>query len=175
MDYRYTYKDNSLYCREFQQAAILFSNNSLDEAAHLFQLAYESVNLSDLYHNKYASFCGLLRVLRGDYGGLTLCRDAARSEYFDGDVFLNLARAERLLSSRKKAVAAINQGLSIDKNHPGLLKMQKELGVRQRNPIPVLSRQNYLNCMIGKILRKKNTPVAEPFLRLPENNKKIRK
>ena len=95
----YVYKDYSLYSDEFLSGISCLKVSSLTEAQRLFQLAYESVNNSDVYHNKYSSFCGLLRVLHGDPGGLILCRDAARSECLDGDVFLNLARAEWILST----------------------------------------------------------------------------
>ena len=100
----------------------------------------------------------MLRVIQGDYGGLHLCRDAARSEYHDGDVFLNLARAEWFLKNRRRTIAAISCGLSIDKTHRGLRKMRKELGVRRRNPLPVLDRANCFNTMLGKIMRKKTQP-----------------
>lgn len=156
MSYEYVYKDNTLYCTEFQQAARHLQDYRLAEASHLFQLAYESVKRNDVYHNKYASFCGLVRVMQGDYGGLDLCRDAARCEFYDGDVYLNLAQVERLLRSRKRTVAAILKGLSIDETHPGLQQMQRELGVRKRNPIPLLKRQNRFNCMLGKLMRKQN-------------------
>lgn len=166
MSYEYVYKDNTLYCTEFQEATRHLQDYRLAEAGHLFQLAYESVKRNDIYHNKYASFCGVVRAMNGDYGGLDLCRDAARCEFYDGDVYLNLARAEWLQRSRKRTVAAIQKGLSIDETHPGLQQMQQELGVRQHNPIPLLKRQNCFNCLVGKLLRKENRPNFQRLSRL---------
>lgn len=160
MNYVYVYNDASSYCEEFRKGMDYLINGEHAKALHSFQLAYESVKTRDPYHNKYASFCGLLRVIQGDYGGLILCRDAARSEYNDGDVFLNLARAEWQLNYRKKTVEAILRGLCIDASHTGLHKMQQQLGIRKRNPLPILSRKNCLNVMIGKIIRKKKSPVT---------------
>ncbi len=154
MSYKYVYKDRSLFCDEFHLGLVHLEQESTVDALRCFQLAYESVKNSDTYHNKYASFCGVLRVMQGDYGGLILCRDVARGEKKDGDVYFNLARAEWHRGSRKKTVEAIFNGLSVDARHYGLQQMQKDLGVRKRNPLPVLKRDNYLNATLGRIIRK---------------------
>ena len=154
--HNYVYKDYSLHSEDFLNGIRCLKSGLNEEAKRYFQLAYESVNHGDVYHNKFASFCGLLRVLHGDPGGLTLCRDAALSEILDGDVFLNLARAEWFYDSRKRTVNAILDGLDVDNKHMGLCQMHKDLGVRARNPIPWLSRGNILNVLIGKLLRKKD-------------------
>ena len=152
----YVYKDYSLHSEDFLSGIRCLKAGLNEEANRYFQLAYESVKNGDIYHNKYASFCGLLRVLHGDPGGLVLCRDAARSEIHDGDVFLNLARAEWFYDSRKKTVYAILNGLDIDGKHVGLLQMHKDLGVRAHQPIPWLGRENKLNVWIGRLLRKQD-------------------
>ena len=152
----YVYKDYSLHSEDFLNGIRYLKAGLLTEARRCFQLAYESVKNGDVYHNKYASFCGLLRVLHGDPGGMVLCRDAANSECLDGDIFLNLARAEWFFDARKRTVEAILFGLEVDQEHIGLLQMQKDLGVRKLKVIPFLSRNNVLNDMVGKLLRKKD-------------------
>lgn len=152
----YVYKDYSLHSGEFLNGIRCLKAGLLAEAKRYFQLAYESVNNSDVYHNKYASFCGFLRVLHGDPGGMVLCRDAARSEYLDGDVFLNLARAEWFYDSRKKTVETIQRGLEVDEKHIGLQQMQRDMGVRKHKILPWLNRNNLLNNVVGRLLRKKD-------------------
>lgn len=62
----------------------------LGQASHCFEMAYEQVLYNDNYYNKYASFCGFVRVLMGNRGGLSICRDVARNELSGGDVFIIL-------------------------------------------------------------------------------------
>ena len=94
--------------------------------------------------------------MSGDRGGLELCRDAARSELHDADVFLNLAQAEWYFKNRRNTIKALDKGYVIDHCHPGIRKMRTELGIRQKQPIPILSRDNFLNKSIGKYMRRKS-------------------
>ena len=158
--YTYTYLKHSECSDEFQKGIEHFERDELEAAAFGFELAYESVKRGDIFNKRYASFCGLLRLLLGDHGGLILCRDAVRSEKRDADLFLNLARAEWFYRNRRKTVEAIFMGLDIDSNHPGLTKLHQELGVRKSKPLALLDRSNPLNVMIGRILRKKKSPIS---------------
>lgn len=173
MEYIYTYKyvKNSECSDEFQKGIEHFERDEIVAAAFGFELAYESVKRSDIINNKYASFCGLLRLLRGDHSGLILCRDAVRSEKRDADLFLNLARAEWFYRNRRKTVEAIFIGLDIDSNHLGLIKLHQELGVRKRKPLALLDRNNPLNVMFGRILRKNKLPITT----FPPSPKKMKK
>jgi hypothetical protein len=127
---------------------------AMPKAIRSFRLAYESVDRTNVYRNKYESFCGLSRVLSGDSEGLKLCREAAKNEHYDGDVYLNLARAELYLKHRKNTVVTLKKGLQIDKRHPGLRIVREALGVRKRSPLPFLPRSHHLNHSLGKIMRK---------------------
>ncbi len=139
---------------EFNRGLERLNKQCIPEAVDRLQQAYESVGRSSVYHNKYASYCGLARVLSGDSSGVQLCRDAARSEINDGDVFLNLARAELFLKNRKLAVIALKKGLQIEPHHLELRAIRKEMGVRSRSPMPFLPRSHPLNHAVGKLLRK---------------------
>ena len=150
------YEDFSACCNEFIDGVSYLKDRSIPQAIQSFQLAFDSVDRTDVYHNKYASYCGLARVLSGDQVGLQLCRDAARSEIRDGDVFLNLARAEWFFKNRKQAIVALKKGLQVDNKHPGLRQMREQLGYRRRSPLPFLPRSHPLNHALGKLLRKDN-------------------
>jgi hypothetical protein len=155
--HNYIYKDYSLHSKDFISGIRCLKAGLNQDAGRYFQLSFESVRHSDVYHNKYASFCGLLRVLHGDRGGLELCRDASRSEIHDGDVYLNLARAEWFYGNRKKTVFAIFDGMKVDNKHIGLHQIYKDLGIRVNQPIPWLGRKNRLNSWIGQLLRKQDS------------------
>lgn len=150
------YDDFSSCCNEFVAGVEHLKERSIPSAVESFQQAYESVGRADVYHNKYASYCGLARVLSGDRGAISLCREAARNEIHDGDVFLNLARAEWFIEDRKNTVIALKRGLQVDNRHPGLRQMREQLGIRQRSPLPFLPRSHPLNHALGKLMRRDN-------------------
>lgn len=147
------YEDFSSCCDEFVEGVTFLKDRSMPNAIDSFQQAFESVGRADVYHNKYASYCGLARVLSGDATGLDMCRQAAKSELLDGDVYLNLARAEWYFENRKATITVLKKGLKIDNRHPGLRQMREQLGVRQRSPLPFLPRTHPLNQALGKLMR----------------------
>ena len=150
---RIVYEDFSACCEDFVKGVSHLKDRAMPKAVSSFQQAYESVDRANIYHNKYASYCGLARVLSGDSSGLEMCRHAAKSELHDGDVYLNLARAEWFYENRKATVVALKKGLQIDNRHPGLRQMREQLGIRQRSPLPFFPRTHPLNQALGKLMR----------------------
>ncbi len=150
-----TYNDHSLCHPHFINGVEFLKRNMLSQAAHSFEQAYEQVNYRDPHYNKYASFAGLCRVLLGDHGGLALCREVARNELYDGDVFHNLARVEWQYGDRKRTVEALTNGLRIDEAHPGLQQFRQRIGVRKRSAISFLPRNCALNNRLGILFRRK--------------------
>lgn len=149
------YEDFSACCDDFVEGVSHLKDRAMPKAVSSFQQAYESVDHADVYHNKYASYCGLARVLSGDASGLGMCRQAAVNELHDGDVYLNLARAEWYYENRKAVIVALKKGLQIDNRHPGMRQMREQLGIRQRSSLPFLPRTHPLNQALGKLLRQK--------------------
>ncbi len=147
------YEDFSACCDEFVEGVSYLRDRVMPKAVNRFQQAYESVDRADIYHNKYASYCGLARVLSGDASGLEMCRQAISNELHDGDVYLNLARAEWFYENRRATVIALKKGLQVDNRHPGLRQMREQLGVRQRSALPFLPRTHPLNQTLGRLLR----------------------
>jgi len=143
------------HCNDFLQGLDYLKGYSVPQALNNFQRAYDAAPYDDIYHNKYASYCGLARVLTGDRDGVELCRDAARQEAVDGDVYLNLAYAELHMKSRKRSIKTLEKGLYIDCHHPGLNKLQQHLGTRSKQAISFISRDSLLNKTLGKFSRKK--------------------
>ena len=147
------YEDYSTCCNEFVEGVAHLKERSIEQAIERFQAACESVNRNDVYHNKYASYCGLARVLAGDANGIELCREVAQKEISDGDVYFNLARAEWHQKNRRNTILALKKGLQVDNRHPGLRTMREQLGIRQRSPLPFLPRSHPLNHALGKLVR----------------------
>ncbi len=83
--------------------------------------------------------------------GLKLCKHAIKLEFFQPDNYCNLARVFLIAQQRSDAVTAIRRGLNIDPDHPGLQRLQGQLGVRRRQLVPFLSRQHFLNQLLGRL------------------------
>jgi len=145
------------HCNDFVHGLTFLKESSVTQALENFQRAYDAAPVDDIYHNKYASFCGLTRVLSGDISGIGLCRQAVKQESIDGDVFLNLAYAEWHLKSRRRSIMVLEKGLHIDKQHPGLNRFKNYLGVRSKTVIAFIPRNSFLNKALGKISRKSNS------------------
>lgn len=83
--------------------------------------------------------------------GRELCRRAAASDFYQPDVLYNLARVEHLANNRREAVKALETGLELDPDHAGMLKMKKEIGIRRKPVLRFLSRNNFVNVLLGRI------------------------
>lgn len=150
-----TYNDYSLCSENFINGIEFLNRGLLSLASHSFEMAREQCKYTNTYHNKYTSFCGYLRILTGNKNGLILCRDAAKNEINDGDVFLNLARSELYYHDRRRTIQSIKNGLEIDQTHNALREFQKKIGLRKKKIFIFLSRDSFLNNYIGKFFRKR--------------------
>ena len=120
----------------------------------LFRAADEGAEPGDSYRSRYTSFHGLARVHLGDSSGVKLCRKAAAGELHDADVYCNLALLEHRLKNRESAWTALRRGLRIDPSHAGLKRLQADMQLRRRHALlPGLSRNNFLNRLLGRLLR----------------------
>ena len=152
--WKIAYKDYSNCSPHFINGVEFLKRGMVSQASHCFEMAYEQVSYSDQYYTKYASFCGYARVLSGDRGGLSICREVARNELHDGDVHYNLAKSEWQFHDRRRTIDVLEKGLEIDVVHPGMLDFRQSLGIRKRKPITFLARDNLLNNKLGKLFRR---------------------
>jgi tetratricopeptide (TPR) repeat protein len=95
--------------------------------------------------------------------GLDLCLKALSLNRRNADVYWGLAGLYALSRSRRKAVDAIERGLSLSPEHPELIQLRDEIGFRHALPIPFLSRDSAINVRLGKAMhkrRRKKTPTS---------------
>jgi tetratricopeptide (TPR) repeat protein len=93
--------------------------------------------------------------------GLKLCKHAVKLEFFQPDNYYNLARVHLIAQQRSDAVAAVRRGLDIDPDHGGLQRLQAQLGIRRRQLLPFLSRQHFLNQLLGRLRHRLRTHTAK--------------
>lgn len=78
------------------------------------------------------------------------CETAARRDFFNPDLQLNLARVYRRAGKRTRALATIERGLQLAPRHRALRDELSNLDRRRRPPLPWLSRSHPANRMLGR-------------------------
>jgi tetratricopeptide (TPR) repeat protein len=115
---------------------------------------------------RYMSWYGLTLVLveKNWNLGVVLCDEALRAAGPDPELLLNQARVHLALNQRVRSVQAIQRGLAMWPDHPGLAAARDALGLRRPPVIPFLSRRNLLNAVLGKLRHRwsqRNVPDYE--------------
>lgn len=83
--------------------------------------------------------------------GLKLCQHSVKIQFYEPENYVNLARTHLLAGDRPGAVRAVLDGLKVIRQHPELLRLHKELGIRAQPVLPFLSRSNPLNQFLGRL------------------------
>jgi len=148
------YLDLSQCCEDFITGTELLERCQHDDATISFKRAYKSAPDSYGLFSKYRSYYGFSCLLCGRLEAINICRSTAKAYPYDGDICMNLARAEIFLDNRNGALDIINTGLQLSHEHAGLQKLRLQLGVRKRKPLPLLSRNNPLSHAVGRRMRK---------------------
>jgi len=140
---------------------------SLAEGRTLEALAYfeASIRLDESAPNvarraRYTSYYGycIAAALGRTREGLSLCKQAAQSEFFSPEILLNLARVHLLAQHRREAWEVLMKGLSLDPQHEGLRNEARRMGIRRRPTLPFLEREHPINKVAGRITsRRKNS------------------
>ena len=83
--------------------------------------------------------------------GLALCQHSIKVQFYEPDNYVNLARVYLLARNRRKAVEALTRALKLNASHGGARALAHEIGWRRPPVIPFLSRDNFLNRLLGKM------------------------
>ena len=137
--------------------------HALEERRYLESLAFfeSALNQEERAGNpaprmKYLSYYGLsLAMAVGRTNeALEMCERALAVEFYNPDLYLNLARVFLASGNRKRAHKALCQGLRIEKGHAGLINEIRRMGLRRRPTFGFLPRHHVLNRMTGRIVNR---------------------
>jgi len=115
--------------------------------------AFERAHRKDPRDPRFMSWYGLTLVLveKNSNLGVLLCDQALRGAGADPDLLLNQARVHLALNQRERTVRAIQRGLELWPQHPGLQHARDCLGWRRRPVLSFLSRNSLANRWLGRI------------------------
>jgi tetratricopeptide (TPR) repeat protein len=116
---------------------------------------FRSAHQIDRANPRYRSYYGLSIALveRRFDRALELCRSAAKEEFFNPDLYHNLARVHLAFGFKAEAIRYLRRGLMIDPANASMQADLQELGTRSRPPLGFLPRRHPLNRVVGQLRR----------------------
>ncbi len=126
------------------------------QALDHFTILLDDADNNDPQFDRYQSYTGLCQVLLGEKEGISLCRKSAATNTPQIENMCNLALAELQLNKRSNAIDAIQKGIKLDPKNSQLKKLNSRLDTRRKPFIPFISRDNFINIMVGKITYRTN-------------------
>lgn len=104
-------------------------------------------------HAQIRSALGLAVALEGrDFeSARSLCESAAKQEFFNPDLYLNLAKVYLSVGRRPEALRYLRRGQMIDPGHGAIRDAITELGMRRLPIVPFLPRRHVVNRMLGSV------------------------
>ena len=114
----------------YRRGRDLFDCGKQDDALASFRTAY---NL-DRANPRYRSFfgLGLALVERRFDRALELCRSGAKEEFFNPELYHNLARVHLAFGFKAEAIRYLRRGLMIDPGNAPMIQDLSGLGLRER-------------------------------------------
>jgi len=133
---------------------------ALEQRRYLEGLAYfeSALNLEEKSGNparrmKYLSFYGvsLSQAAGRTQEAIEMCEHALTVEFYNPDLYLNLAKVYLAAGQRRRAHKALCQGLRIERRHTGLLSEIHRMGLRRKPLFRFLPRNHVLNRVTGQL------------------------
>jgi tetratricopeptide (TPR) repeat protein len=123
---------------------------------------FRTAHSLDPSNARYRSYygLGLALVERRFNEGLELCRSAAKEEFFNPDLYHNLARVHLAFGFKAEALRYLRRGLMIDAAHSGMLDDLRQLGVRRLPMLRFLPRRHPFNRWLGRLRLSRTSRAA---------------
>jgi tetratricopeptide (TPR) repeat protein len=142
---------------DYYKGISLYHSGAYKHALPLFKRALDRGTKVNPHYSLCLSYYGLTLIFLDDYdSGISHCIEAADEEMMNGDVFYNLAIAARMKKDRKLCLRGIQDGLKIDHANEKLVRLRKLVGYRRKPKINFLSRDHFLNIILGKLTHQNN-------------------
>jgi hypothetical protein len=131
---------------------------------------FRTAHTLDRSNPRYRSCYGLEMALveRRFNEGLELCRSAAKEEFFNPELYHNLARVHLVFGFKAEGMRYLRRGLMIDPGHKAIHEELHRLGLRRSPVLGFLPRRHALNRWLGRFWKRadagEGAPTARPAL-----------
>jgi tetratricopeptide (TPR) repeat protein len=134
----------------YRRGRDLLERGEMQPALEHFRTAHQVDRANPRYRSFYG--LGLALVERRFDRALELCRSAAKEEFFNPELYHNLARVHLAFGFKAEAIRYLRRGLMIDPGNTAMLSELNELGLRRRPVLTFLPRRHPLNRLLGRFL-----------------------
>lgn len=133
--------------KEFEGALASLEAGDVENALSSLRSAHERAP----DHAQIRSFLGLaIARSDGDFSqARALCEEAAKQEFFNPELYLNLAKVYLRFGRRSEALRYLRRGQMIDPGHQPIREAIASLGRRRLPIVPFLPRRHPLNRALG--------------------------
>ena len=147
----------------FERAVTLLREDRAGDASEQALVALREARDLAPDHAQIRSYLGLAiaRSEKNFAEARELCEDAAKQEFFNPDVYLNLAKVYLCFGRRAEALRYLRRGQMIDPGHAPIKRLIAGLGHRKLPILPFLPRRHPINRALGTA----RTKLAELFSR----------
>ncbi len=142
----------------YRRGKDLLTRGSEAEAFDYFRTAHSLDRNNPRYRSYYG--LGLALVERRFNEGLELCRSAAKEEFFNPELYHNLARVHLAFGFKAEGMRYVRRGLMIDPGNSGMLDELRRLGERRLPVLRFLPRRHPINRWLGRIRHQREPGAA---------------
>ncbi len=146
----------------FQQGLVLFQREQYEKARVCFHAAQDA----EPNHSRARSYLGvsIATCERQFEEALALCTSAAKQEFFNPEVYLNLARVYLCFGFKNEGCRFLMRGQMIDPANVEIQRALDQLGARMDPVLRFLPRQHFINRWLGSarhtLTERQDTQVA---------------
>lgn len=138
-----------------EEAARLYAHGAVCLEGGRFEDALSSLSQAESIAPDHARIRSMLGVAtayahRDLERARMLCESAAKQEFFNPEVYLNLARVYLVFGRRSEALRYLRRGKMIDPAHSGIQQEIRRLGRRRLPVVPFLPRRHPINRALGE-------------------------
>jgi tetratricopeptide (TPR) repeat protein len=134
---------------QFRRGRELLAGEQFGEALEHFRSAHQLDRSNPRYRSFYG--LGLALVERRFNKALELCRSAAKEEFFNPELYHNLARVHLAFGFKAEAIRYLRRGLMIDPGNTPMASDLVQLGLRVSPVLRFLPRRHPVNRTLGRL------------------------
>ena len=144
---------------QYRRGKNLLSDGHAAQALECFRAAHQIDRANPRYRSHYG--LGLALVERRFDKALEYCRSAAKEEFFNPELYHNLARVHMAFGFTSEAIRHLRRGLMIDPANVALAEDLARLGRRRLPVLQFLPRNHPVNRWLGRLRHRFAWPGAE--------------
>ncbi len=154
MDTRFTAEEH------FRRGRAALESGKHASALEHFRVAHKVEPTSPRYRSYYGLCLGISK--RRFDQALELCRSAAKEEFFNPELYRNLAQVHLAFGFKAEAIRYLRRGLMIDPANQQILEDLRDLGVRRRPSLDFLPRSHLINRWLGFVRGRPRSASGKP-------------